>query len=58
MCCTTGQAMLKFPPAPTKSKVKSYTNSCISDYLACHIFDDDMWFRGDKVGFDDNILYF
>lgn len=29
--------MLKFPPVPTKSKVMSYTNSCISEYLACHI---------------------
>ena len=31
--------MLKFPPVPTKSKVMSYTNSCISEYLACHIFE-------------------
>lgn len=31
--------MLKFPPMPTKSKVMSYTNSCISEYLACHIFE-------------------
>lgn len=30
--------MLKFPPVPNKSKVMSYTNSCISEYLACHIF--------------------
>ncbi|RDU24909.1 HipA domain-containing protein [Anaerosacchariphilus polymeriproducens] len=30
--------MLKFPPVPSKSKAMSYTNSCISEYLACHIF--------------------
>ncbi|MEG0813863.1 MAG: HipA domain-containing protein [Clostridium sp.] len=29
--------MLKFPPVPSKSKVMSYSNSCISEYLACHI---------------------
>lgn len=29
--------MLKFPPTPSKSKAMSYTNSCISEYLACHI---------------------
>ena len=31
--------MLKFPPVPTRSKTISYTNSCISEYLACHIFE-------------------
>ncbi len=31
--------MLKFPPIPTLSKTISYTNSCISEYLACHIFE-------------------
>ncbi|WP_200778251.1 hypothetical protein [Tissierella praeacuta] len=31
--------MLKFPPVPTKSKVMSYINSCISEYLVCHIFE-------------------
>lgn len=31
--------MLKFPSVPNKSKVMSYTNSCISEYLACHIFE-------------------
>lgn len=31
--------MLKFPPVPTKSKTMSYTNSCITEYLACHIFE-------------------
>lgn len=36
--------MLKFPPVPNKSKVMSYTNSCISEYLACHIFE--------SLGFD------
>ncbi len=30
--------MLKFPPAPNRNKAMSYTNSCISEYLACHIF--------------------
>lgn len=32
------QYMLKFPPAPTKNKNISYTNSCISEYLGCQIF--------------------
>lgn len=31
--------MLKFPPMPTKNKEMSYTNSCISEYLGCHIFE-------------------
>lgn len=33
--------MLKFPPVPNKNRVKnmSYTNGCISEYVACHIFD-------------------
>lgn len=31
--------MLKFPPVPTRSKTISCTNSCISEYLACHIFE-------------------
>ena len=31
--------MLKFPPIPTRSKTIRYTNSCISEYLACHIFE-------------------
>ncbi|WP_330548545.1 HipA domain-containing protein [Bacilliculturomica massiliensis] len=30
--------MLKFPPVPSKNKAMSYSNSCISEYLACHIF--------------------
>lgn len=30
--------MLKFPPAPTINKAMSYTNSCISEYIACHIY--------------------
>lgn len=29
--------MLKFPSVPTKNNVMSYTNSCISEYIACHI---------------------
>lgn len=29
--------MLKFPPVPGRSKIMSYTNSCISEYIACHI---------------------
>lgn len=31
--------MLKFPPAPGRSRTMSYTNSCISEYLACHIYE-------------------
>lgn len=31
--------MLKFPPIPGRSKTMSYTNSCISEYLACHIYE-------------------
>lgn len=32
--------MLKFPAAPHKNKIQnmSYTNGCISEYIACHIF--------------------
>lgn len=30
--------MLKFPPVPSRNKNMSYTNGCISEYLACHIF--------------------
>jgi len=30
--------MLKFPPKPTVNPNMSYTNSCISEYVACHIF--------------------
>lgn len=33
------QYMLKFPPHPTKNKEMSYSNSCISEYLGCHIFE-------------------
>ena len=33
------QYMLKFPPVPTKNKELSYSNSCISEYISCHIFD-------------------
>ncbi|HCB94978.1 MAG TPA: protein kinase, partial [Ruminococcus sp.] len=31
--------MLKFPPLPTINKEMSYTNSCISEYIGCKIFD-------------------
>ena len=31
--------MLKFPPTPGKTKVMTYTNGCISEYLACHIYE-------------------
>ena len=31
--------MLKFPPVPGRSKAMNYTNSCISEYLACHIYE-------------------
>ena len=30
--------MLKFPPRPSRSKEMSYSNRCISEYVACHIF--------------------
>lgn len=30
--------MLKFPPVSGRNKTMSYTNSCISEYLACHIY--------------------
>lgn len=30
--------MLKFPPVPRRNKGISYTNGCISEYLACHVF--------------------
>ena len=30
--------MLKFPPRPGRNPAMSYTNSCISEYVACHIF--------------------
>ncbi len=33
------QYMLKFPPAPTKNKDMSYSNSCFSEYLGCRIFE-------------------
>ena len=31
--------MLKFPPFPTINKEMSYTNSCISEYIGCKIFE-------------------
>lgn len=31
--------MLKFPPIPSRSKTMSYTNGCVSEYLACHFFE-------------------
>lgn len=31
--------MLKFPPLSKKSKTQRYTNSCISEYLVCHIIE-------------------
>lgn len=31
--------MLKFPPKPTRTPDVSYTNGCISEYVACHIFE-------------------
>ena len=33
------QYMLKFPPAPTKNKDMSYSNSCFSEYLGCQIYE-------------------
>ena len=31
--------MLKLPAKPQKNKEMSYTNGCISEYVACHIFE-------------------
>lgn len=31
--------MLKFPVVPSRNQVMSYTNSCISEYIGCHIFE-------------------
>ncbi len=31
--------MLKFPSVPSRNKAMSYTNGCISEYLACHMFE-------------------
>ena len=31
--------MLKFPPHPVKNQDMSYSNSCISEYLGCKIFE-------------------
>lgn len=31
--------MLKFPPKPSKNLEMSYTNGCISEYIACHVFE-------------------
>jgi hypothetical protein len=33
------QYMLKFPPLPSLNKEMSYANSCISEYIGCHIFE-------------------
>ena len=33
------QDMLKFPPFPTINKEMSYTNSCISEYIGCKVFE-------------------
>ena len=33
------QYMLKFPPFPTINKEMSYTNSCISEYISCKVFE-------------------
>lgn len=30
--------MLKFPPAPRQNRNMSYTNSCMCEYLSCHIY--------------------
>jgi len=31
--------MLKFPPKPKRKTDISYTNGCISEYVACHVFE-------------------
>lgn len=33
------QYMLKFPPFPTINKEMNYTNSCISEYIGCKVFE-------------------
>lgn len=33
------QYMLKFPAVPQKNKDMSYSNSCFSEYLGCHIYE-------------------
>ena len=33
------QYMMKFPPFPTINKEMSYTNSCISEYIGCKVFE-------------------
>lgn len=32
------QYMLKFPPVAIRNKNLSYSNSCISEYIGCHVF--------------------
>ena len=31
--------MLKFPPVPSRNKSMSYTNGCVSEYIACHVYE-------------------
>ena len=31
--------MLKFPPAATRNKEMSYANSCVCEYIGCHVFE-------------------
>lgn len=33
------QYMLKFPVPPSRNKLMSYTNGCVSEYIGCHIFE-------------------
>lgn len=40
--------MLKFPPAPGRKAAISYTNGCISEYLACHIY-ESLGFKTQKT---------
>lgn len=40
--------MIKFPPKPDRKNMISYTNSCISEYVACHIF-ESMGFNVQKT---------
>ena len=46
------QYMLKFPAPAPKNKELSYANSCISEYIGCHIFNILLsWFsESNKVG--------
>ena len=44
------QYMLKFPAPAPKNKELSYANSCISEYIGCHIFNSvGIWESTEKT---------